>query len=76
MNLAVLVILLVVLALIALVVLPRVRRITTSERTTVERRSGDERRHRRLRVPVERRKRARRAEDVAKQYVSGLESRT
>lgn len=75
MNLAVVVILVVAVALIVLVVVPRVRRISTSEKTTVDRRSGADRRQRRLRVPVNRRKRARRAEDLAEQFVAGLESK-
>ena len=76
MNLAVFVILVVALALLVLVVLPRVRHVATSEKTTVENRSGHERRRRRLRVPIERRKKPRRAEDVASQFVSALESKS
>ena len=75
MNVAVVVILIVAVALIVLVVVPRVRRVSTSEKTTVDRRSGVDRRRRRFKVPVNRRKRARRAEDVAEQFVSALESK-
>ncbi len=76
MNVAVIVILVVAVALIVLVVVPRVRRVSTSEKTTVDRRSGIERRRRPLEVPLNRRKRARRADDIAEQFVSGLESKS
>jgi hypothetical protein len=74
MNVAVVVILVVVAALVLLVVLPRIRRLSTSERTTVDRRSGRDRRRDRTRVPIERRRRPRRAEDAAREFVSSLES--
>jgi hypothetical protein len=72
MNLTVLIILVVTVVLVLVVVLPKVRGVSRSERTTVERRSGRDRRQRKVRVPVNRRKRARRADDAAKDFVRDL----
>jgi len=52
----------------------RVRGLSRRERTTVERRSGVERRRRQVPVAVNRRRRARRTEDVARRYVEKLSS--
>jgi len=72
MNVGVLIIITVAVALVAIVVLPRFRGFASKEPTTVERRAGRDRRQRHVRVPVERRKRARRAEDAAKSFVENL----
>jgi hypothetical protein len=72
MNLGVVVIILVAVLLVAILVLPRVRGVASKEKTTVERRSGVDRRQRKVRVPRERRRRNRRQEDVAKTFVEGL----
>jgi len=72
MNLGVVFILVVAVVLVILLILPRVRGIARGERTTVERRSGAERRRRRIRVPIERRRRARRAQDAARAFVDSL----
>lgn len=72
MNIGVMVIIAVAVVLVALLVLPRVRGVAGKEKTTVERRSGKDRRQRNVRVPVDRRKRPRRAEDAAKTFVEGL----
>jgi hypothetical protein len=72
MNLTVFIIIAVTVALVLLVVLPRFRGFVSSERTTVERRSGRDRRQRNVTVAVDRRKKHRRAEDAAKVFVDGL----
>ena len=72
MNLGVLVIIAVAIGLVVLVVLPRVKGLARSEKTTVERRSGRDRRQRNVRVPLERRRRDRRAHDAAQSFVNGL----
>jgi len=72
MNLGVLVIIIVAVLLIGLLVMPRVRGLIGSEKTTVERRSGADRRQRSIRVPMERRRRGRRADDLAREYVNNL----
>jgi hypothetical protein len=58
--------------LVAMLVLPRVKGFLSREKTTVERRSGKDRRQRNVRVPVDRRRRGRRQEDVARSFVEGL----
>jgi len=72
MNLGVIFIVVVAVVLVLLLVLPKVRWIARSERTTVERRSGSERRRFRIKVPIERRRRARRAQDAARAFVDSL----
>jgi len=72
MNIGVIIIIALAAGLVVLIVLPRVRGIGRAEKTTVERRSGRDRRLRRLRVPVERRRENRRTQDAAKAYVNGL----
>lgn len=74
MNLGVLVVVSLAIILLVAVVLPRVRGLGRAEATTVERRSGGDRRRRRLRVPIERRQRARRTEDVARAFVERVSS--
>jgi len=75
MNIGVLIIIAVAVGLVVLVVLPRVRGIGGSEKTTVERRSGQDRRRRQVRVRVNRRRRDRRTEDAAKAFVDRLSER-
>ena len=72
MNLTVVIIIAVTVALVLLVVLPRIRGFVSSESTTVERRSGRDRRQRNVTVAVDRRKKHRRAEDAAKVFVEKL----
>lgn len=72
MNIGVVVIITVAVLLVGFLILPRVRGVGGIEKTTVDRRSGVERRHRKIRVPVNRRRRGRRQEDVAKTFVEGL----
>jgi hypothetical protein len=72
MNLAVLVIIAVTLGLLLIVVLPRLRGVGGSDKTTVERRSGAERRRKKAKLPVDRRHRPRRTEDAARAFVDGL----
>ena len=72
MNLGVILIICAAVVLILLFVLPRVRGLSSAEKTTVERRSGKDRRQRNVRVPVDRRKRNRRAEDAAEAFVNRL----
>lgn len=72
MNIGVVVIIALAVGLVAVLVLPRVKGFLTKERTTVERRSGKDRRQRNVRVPVNRRRRGRRQEDVARSFVEGL----
>lgn len=69
-----------IVAITAIVVLLVVMRITaktagtgSSARTTRNRRSGPDRRQRPIRVPFERRKQARRLDDVASDYVARIE---
>jgi len=68
----VLIIITVAIGLVVLLILPRVRGIGGSEKTTIERRSGNDRRLHRFRVPVNRRRHGRRSEDVARDFVEGL----
>ncbi|MEE4273099.1 MAG: hypothetical protein V2I67_15610 [Thermoanaerobaculales bacterium] len=72
MNIGVVLIIAAVVGLVVLIVLPRVRGIGRAEKTTVNRRTGKDRRQRNVRVPVDRRKRNRRAEDAAKAFVDKL----
>jgi hypothetical protein len=72
MNIGVVIIIALAVGLVAVLVLPRVKGFVSKEKTTVERRSGKDRRQRRVRVPVNRRRRGRRQEDVAKSFVEGL----
>ena len=72
MNVGVLLIIVVAIGLVVLIVLPKVRGISRAGKTTMERRSGRERRQRKLRLPVERRRRNRRTQDAAKAFVDGL----
>ncbi len=72
MNIGVLIIIVVTVALVLLVVLPRFRGFASSEKTTVERRSGRDRRHRNITVANDRRKRPRRAEDAARAFVQKM----
>jgi len=72
MNIGVVLIIAAAVGLVVLIVLPRVRGIGRAEKTTVNRRSGRDRRQRNVRVPVDRRKRNRRAEDAAKAFVDKL----
>lgn len=72
MNIGVLLIITVAVGLVALLVLPRLRGISRPERTTIERRKGGERRKRRIRVPIDRRRKYRRAQDAARAFVDGL----
>jgi hypothetical protein len=67
-------IVLLVVALILMRVFSQGSTMTSSMRTTRDRRSGRDRRQRRIPVRRERRKRIRRQEDVAAQYVSSLRS--
>ena len=72
MNIGVVIIISVAVGLVVLIVLPRVRGISRAEKTTVERRSGVDRRLRALRVPVNRRRSDRRTQDAARAFVDGL----
>ena len=72
MNIGVVIIIALAVGLVAVLILPRVKGFVSKEKTTVERRSGKDRRHRKVRVPVNRRRRGRRQEDVAKSFVEGL----
>jgi len=72
MNLGVLIIIAATMCIVLLIVLPRVRGFGRNERTTVERRSGPERRRRKVTVARNRRKRARRAEDAARAFVEKI----
>jgi hypothetical protein len=72
MNFTVVVIIAVTVVLVLLVVLPRIRGLASAEKTTVERRSGRDRRQRDVTVAVDRRKKHRRAEDAAKVFVKEL----
>ncbi|MEX1311320.1 MAG: hypothetical protein AB1Z65_12930 [Candidatus Sulfomarinibacteraceae bacterium] len=72
MNIGVVIIIALAVGLVAVLVLPRVKGLISKEKTTVERRSGKDRRQRNVRVPVNRRRRGRRQEDVAKTFVEGL----
>ncbi len=72
MNFGVLLIIVAVVLLVGILVLPRVRGIARAEKTTTERRAGEDRRQRNVRVPVDRRKRDRRTQDAAKAFVDHL----
>jgi hypothetical protein len=74
MNLLIFIIIAVAVGLVVLLVMPRVHGIGRAEKTTVERRSGKDRRLRKRRVPVERRRGDRRAQDAARSFVEGLSS--
>ena len=72
MNIGVLLIITLAIGLVILIVLPRVRGISRAEKTTVERRKSGDRRKRQFRVPVNRRRSNRRAQDAARAFVDGL----
>lgn len=72
MNVGVLLIIVVAIGLVVLIVLPKVRGISRAGKTTMERRSGQDRRQLKLRLPVERRRRNRRTQDAARAFVEGL----
>jgi hypothetical protein len=72
MNIGVVVIITVAVLLVGFLVLPRFKGFASAEKTSVERRSGQDRRQRKIRVPRNRRRRGRRQEDVAKTFVEGL----
>jgi len=72
MNIGVLLIITLAIGLVVLIVLPRVRGLSRSEKTTIERRKNEDRRKRQIRVPVNRRRRDRRAQDAARTFVDGL----
>jgi len=72
MNFGVVLIIVVAIGLVVLIVLPKVRGISRAGKTTVERRSGRDRRRLKLRLPVERRRRNRRTQDAARAFVEGL----
>jgi hypothetical protein len=72
MNIGVLLIITLAVGLVVLIMLPRVRGISRSEKTTIERRKNGDRRRRHIRVPVDRRRRNRRAQDAAQAFVDRL----
>ena len=72
MNIGVVLIITLAVGLLVLIVLPRVRGISRAEKTTIERRKHADRRQRQIRVPVNRRRRNRRARDAAQAFVDGL----
>lgn len=72
MNIGVLIIIVVAVLLVGILVLPRIRGIARSEKTTIERRTGADRRKHNVRVPVNRRRRDRRTQDAAKAFVDNL----
>ena len=72
MNIGVILIITVAVGLVVLIVLPRVRGISRAEKTTIERRRNGDRRQRQIRVPRNRRRKNRRAQDVARAFVDGL----
>jgi len=72
MNIGVLLIITLAIGLVVLIVLPRVRGFSRAEKTSIERRKNEDRRKRQIRVPVNRRRRDRRAQDAARAFVDGL----
>lgn len=72
MNVGVVTIIVIAVLLVGILVLPRMRGIARAEKTTIERRTRPDRRKRKVRVPVDRRKRNRRAEDAARAFVDRL----
>ncbi len=72
MNIGVLLIIALAVGLVVLIVLPRVRGFSRAERTTSERRKNGDRRLRQIRVPINRRRRDRRAQDAAQAFIEGL----
>jgi hypothetical protein len=60
-------------ALIAMRLFSRTKSVTSSMRTTRDRRSGHDRRQRRAPIRRERRRRPRREEDVARDYMAKLD---
>jgi hypothetical protein len=72
MNIGVLIIITLAVGLLVLIVLPRVRGISRTEKTTIERRKNGDRRKRQIRVPLNRRRKNRRAQDAARAFVDGL----
>jgi hypothetical protein len=72
MNIGVLLIIALAVGLVVLIVLPRVRGFSRAERTTIERRKNGDRRLRQIRVPINRRRRNRRAQDAAQAFIEGL----
>lgn len=72
MNIGVVIIITLAIGLLVLIVLPRVSGISRAEKTTIERRKIADRRQRRIRVPVERRRKYRRAQDAAQAFVDDL----
>lgn len=72
MNIGVVLIITLAIGLVVLIVLPRVRGISRAEKTSIERRKNEDRRKRQIRVPVNRRRRDRRAQDAARTFVDGL----
>ena len=72
MNIGVLIIITLAVGLVVLIVLPRVRGISRTEKTTIERRKNEDRRKRQIRVPLNRRRKNRRAQDAARAFVDGL----
>jgi hypothetical protein len=72
MNTGVVLIIALAVGLLVLIGLPRVRGIARAEKTTSERRKNPDRRKRQIRIPINRRRRNRRAQDAAKAFVEGL----
>ena len=73
MSLTVLSMVVVVVVLVLVAIAPRVKGMSSALRTMSERRRGNDRRQRRIRVPFERRKKHRRTDDAAEDFVSRLE---
>ena len=74
MTLFIIAIVAVLVALILMRLASHTKTLTSSVRTTRERRSGVERRQQRVPIRRERRKRPRRRDDIAAQYVASLEA--
>ncbi len=72
MNIGVLIIITLAVGLVVLIVLPRVRGISRTEKTTIERRKNADRRKGQIRVPLNRRRKYRRTQDAARAFVNGL----
>lgn len=72
MNTGLLVIVTVAVLLVVLLVGSRIRRLVASRRAHVERRSGADRRQVNLPVPIERRRRIRRSDDVDRELASAV----
>ena len=73
MNLTALVIVTAAVVLLLVVVFPYLKSMSGGQRKSGDRRTGADRRQRSIRVPFERRKRHRRAEDAAERPASRLE---